>query len=140
MHRFINIFALLITILFTSCRKDEPSCETCHTGTFRCKINGVLWEPYCSPDPPFGCNALNIQFYSDTKWFGMTGKNDKDGKSFSMYIPNLKFNEANRLNDCGFSDYTRPASCISYDIDTSKNNELVIIEYVSSSNKCNFFK
>ncbi|MBK8451185.1 MAG: hypothetical protein IPO78_12920 [Saprospiraceae bacterium] len=126
-NKLIFFFCFGLIILFISCDRDQPTCETCYPEIFRCKINGVFWEPYCSPDPPFGCNPTRLQYYDNSKFLELTTRNDKTTEGFHLVIRKLDESGKNKFETGSiYANDTKSPACLIFNLDTSEVSYLIV--------------
>ncbi|NOT36833.1 MAG: hypothetical protein HOP11_05605 [Saprospiraceae bacterium] len=128
----LMLFSSILSILFLTCCDKNSSgmepCNNCHTNIFQCKINGVDWKPDCIPDPLFGCNSIETQYYLHTNWLGINCINDFNKISFALYSENIKYLDSISLIDVTMANLSKNKDCIIYKIDSSQFSYLKIIE------------
>lgn len=122
------LFYFSLSIFLISCCGDSEPCTDCHTNIFTCKINGVDWKPDCIPDPLFGCNSIETQYYLNTNWLGINCINDFDKISFALYSENIKNSDSIRLTDLTMANLHMNKDCLTYKIDSSQFSYIKIIK------------
>ncbi|NOT38018.1 MAG: hypothetical protein HOP11_11625 [Saprospiraceae bacterium] len=128
----LKLYTSILSILFlTCCDKNSGGmdpCDNCHTNIFKCKINGVDWKPDCIPDPLFGCNTFMIQYYPLDKFFEISGDNPYNKLGLHFVVRNVETGMKLPIeyDYAVYADYSKKASCISYQLDTTNINCFII--------------
>ena len=132
MKKLIQTTTLLLTIitLFSCCKKEDPEpCEGCYTEVFRCKIDGVDFEPYCKSGPLFGCSAIDCQYYKGSGDMSLRVYNDQSNLNVQLNGRPIKIGQNTlRPRKGAFQDWSIPTNCGLYNLDTTKDNRLIILE------------
>lgn len=133
MKASIYLFALLLTcVLFisASCTKEENSCvQKNDCNILEWKVDGKKYKAECESGPLFGCDAVDCQYYHDTKTleFVGVGENGAVGvykyKSLIITGQNNTFGQHDKLN---FRSRYNDNNCIVYSLDTNSKYSFII--------------
>jgi hypothetical protein len=127
MKHFIHIFTFISLFTLSCCTPEEDPLAACKADPnceyFECLVDGEKWTPSCTPDPLFGCDPFDVQYYKETGFLAGYIQNVNQSESFGIYsyaIKNINFKyPLNKSTTIGNSSINQ---CGNFDIDTSKIN------------------
>jgi hypothetical protein len=88
MKHFIHIFTFISLFTLSCCTPEEDPLAACKADPnceyFTCLVDGEKWTPSCTPDPLFGCDPFDVQYYKETGFLEILVLNSNLGESFRI--------------------------------------------------------
>ncbi|MCO6485457.1 MAG: hypothetical protein J5I41_06725 [Saprospiraceae bacterium] len=133
LSRIILLSLMLAALASCFKMKDTPPTPSWHKGVFHCKVNGEEWKAQCVSDPLFGCNAVDCQYYWDTKGFEISAVNityDKTTNNSLHFFarPAIIGTAEIIFLSREYKDWNKPSGCRFHDLDTTSMRRLTILE------------